>query len=89
VLNLDSLSFGIEKKNTFQEHEFVRNHLGVIFAVAANNPNPLEAFRNLTQIQQKQQQENRASSYPQYLNANILKYYVLVRKKPFRLLQIK
>ena len=61
-----------------QEHEFVRNHLGVIFAVAANNPNPLEAFRNLTQIQQKQQQDNRASSYPQYLSANIMKYYVLV-----------
>jgi hypothetical protein len=26
--------------------------LGVIFAVAANNPKPLEAFRNLAQLQQ-------------------------------------
>jgi hypothetical protein len=52
--------------------------LGVIFAVAANNPNPLETFRNLAQLQHKQQHENRAATYPQYLSANILKYYVLV-----------
>ena len=68
-----------------QEHEFVRNHLGVVFAVAANNPNPLETFRHLTQVQQKQQQDNRASSYPQYLRANTLKYYVLVRSGSFPL----
>ena len=63
-----------------QEHEFVRHHLGVIFAVASNNPNPVESLRNLAQLQHKQQHENRASTYPQYLSVNILKYYVLVSK---------
>lgn len=60
------------------EHEFVRHHLGVIFAVAANNQNPVETLRTLSQLQHKQQHENRAATYPQYISANVLEYFVLV-----------
>jgi len=61
------------------EHEFIRNHLGVIFAVAANNSNPVETLKNLSQLQYRQQHENKSSTYPQYISTNVLKYYVLVR----------
>jgi len=59
------------------EHEYLKHHLGCIFAVSTLSPNPVEQLRTLSANQHRQQHE-KAGSYPTYFCPNILKYYVLV-----------
>ena len=60
------------------DHEFLRHSLGVIFVVSTKCKQPVEAFRQLSANQQRQQHDRSSWSYPVYFSPNILKYYVLV-----------
>lgn len=72
------------------EHEFLRHHLGCVFVVSSNTKeDPLEQLNALVQKQRQCQHEKSSSSpmqnssnsnhqYPQYFNANIFKYFVLL-----------
>jgi len=59
------------------EHEYLKHHLGCIFAVSTCSTNPVEQLRTLSANQHRHQHE-KAGSYPTYFCPNILKYYVLV-----------
>lgn len=59
------------------EHEYVRHHLGCIFIVSTSNANVMEQFRQLTETQYNHHHQ-KPNSFPQYIQPNILKYYVLV-----------
>ena len=64
------------------EHEFLRNHIGCVFAATSGDKNPVETLKTLTQMQYKHQHERTGAatpnSYPQYITPNVLKFYVLL-----------
>jgi len=61
------------------DHEYLKHHLGCIFAVSTTTKDPVEALRSLVSMQQRAQHERTGpNAYPQYFVPNILKYFVLV-----------
>lgn len=59
------------------EHEYLRHHLGCVFAISSTCESPLAQIQSLVE-QQSKHQTDKPNAYPQFASPNILKYYLLV-----------